>query len=47
MDRENILSKDIQNSRDTDIYEYILFEKPIAVIVSPATKRKTTAGKKL
>jgi len=47
LDRENIFSKNIQDSRNTDIYKYILFEKLIAVIVSLAIKQKTTAGKKL
>jgi len=47
LDRENILSKNIQNSRNTDIYEYILFEESIAVIIFSTTKQKITTEKKL
>jgi len=47
LNRKNIFSKNIQNSRNTDIYKYILFKKSIAVIVFLATKQKTTAEKKL
>ena len=47
MNRTDIFSKNIQNSRNTDIYKYILFEKSITVIVFSAIKQKITAGKKL
>jgi len=47
LNRENIFSKYIQNSRNTDIYKYILFEKSIAIIVFSVIKQKTTAEKKL
>jgi len=47
LNRKNIFLKNIQNSRNTDIYKYILFEKSITVIVFSAIKQKIITEKKL